>query len=64
VRPQPRPMRSRSVGIAMPWGADGALVVHGGCVFYVSGFELSNLVMVYLLGVTLAGLRLGRAPRL
>ncbi len=27
-------------------------------------FELSNLVMVYLLGVTLAGLRLGRAPAL
>ena len=25
-------------------------------------FELSNLVMVYLLGVTVAGLRLGRAP--
>jgi two-component system sensor histidine kinase KdpD len=25
-------------------------------------FELSNLVMVYLLGVTLAGLRLGRGP--
>lgn len=27
-------------------------------------FELSNLVMVYLLGVTVAGLRLGRAPAL
>jgi two-component system, OmpR family, sensor histidine kinase KdpD len=27
-------------------------------------FELSNLVMVYLLGVTLAGLRLGRGPSL
>ena len=27
-------------------------------------FELSNLVMVYLLGVTVAGLRLGRAPSL
>ncbi|HEY6484567.1 MAG TPA: sensor histidine kinase KdpD [Steroidobacteraceae bacterium] len=26
------------------------------------GFELSNLVMVYLLGVTVAGLRLGRGP--
>ena len=25
-------------------------------------FELSNLVMVYLLGVTVAGLRLGRGP--
>jgi two-component system, OmpR family, sensor histidine kinase KdpD len=25
-------------------------------------FELSNLIMVYLLGVTVAGLRLGRAP--
>ena len=27
-------------------------------------FELSNLVMVYLLGVTIAGLRFGRAPSL
>ncbi len=27
-------------------------------------FELSNLVMVYLLGVTIAGLRLGRGPAL
>ena len=27
-------------------------------------FELSNIVMVYLLGVTVAGLRLGRAPSL
>src|SRR6185312_7334980 len=27
-------------------------------------FELSNLVMVYLLGVTIAGLRLGRMPSL
>lgn len=27
-------------------------------------FELSNLVMVYLLGVTVAGLRLGRSPAL
>jgi two-component system sensor histidine kinase KdpD len=27
-------------------------------------FELSNLVMVYLLGVTIAGLRLGRGPSL
>jgi two-component system sensor histidine kinase KdpD len=27
-------------------------------------FELSNIVMVYLLGVTLAGLRLGRGPSL
>ena len=26
------------------------------------GFELSNLVMLYLLGVTVAGLRLGRGP--
>jgi len=26
------------------------------------GFDLSNLIMVYLLGVTVAGLRLGRAP--
>src|SRR4029077_8633914 len=25
-------------------------------------FELSNLVMIYLLGVTVAGLRLGRGP--
>ena len=25
-------------------------------------FELANLVMVYLLGVTVAGLRLGRGP--
>ena len=45
-----------------------ALVTTGLCtalafVMYPA-FELSNLVMVYLLGVTVAGLRLGRSPAL
>ena len=45
-----------------------ALVVTGLCTALAftmyPAFELSNLVMVYLLGVTVAGLRLGRSPAL
>jgi len=43
-----------------------ALVVTGLCTALAAtmneAFELSNLVMIYLLGVTVAGLRLGRGP--
>jgi two-component system, OmpR family, sensor histidine kinase KdpD len=45
-----------------------AVLTTAGCTaiafFIYPHFELSNLVMVYLLGVTVAGLRLGRGPSL
>ncbi len=39
-----------------------ALICTGVAALMYPRFELSNLVMVYMLGVTLAGLRLGRGP--
>jgi two-component system, OmpR family, sensor histidine kinase KdpD len=53
----------------IPWdrygGAIATTAVCTGIAFVLyPHFELSNLVMVYLLGVTVAGLRLGRAPSL
>lgn len=54
---------------AIPWDRYGWAVattaVCTGIAFVLyPHFELSNLVMVYLLGVTVAGLRFGRAPSL
>lgn len=54
---------------AIPWDRYGWAVattaVCTGIAFLLyPHFELSNLVMVYLLGVTVAGLRFGRAPSL
>ena len=53
----------------IPWNRYGwALATTAVCTAVASTlyprFELSNLVMVYLLGVTVAGLRLGRGPSL
>lgn len=70
----PRRSLSSSAGLNGPppqirWGRFGwAVVTTAACtavafVMYPR-FELSNLVMVYLLGVTIAGLRLGRGPSL
>jgi two-component system, OmpR family, sensor histidine kinase KdpD len=44
------------------WALTSALVCTAVASLMYPRFELSNLVMVYLLGVTLAGLRLGRGP--
>jgi two-component system sensor histidine kinase KdpD len=73
---QSTPPRGSTPGVVMNNAADPiawdlygwAVVVTAVCtavafVMYPR-FELSNIVMVYLLGVTVAGLRLGRAPSL
>ncbi|HSY08048.1 MAG TPA: sensor histidine kinase KdpD [Steroidobacteraceae bacterium] len=44
------------------WALASAVVCTGAAFLMYPRFELSNLVMVYLLGVMLAGLRLGRGP--
>jgi len=46
------------------WGLLTTAVCTGLAFAMYPRFELSNLVMVYLLGVTVAGLRLGRVPAL
>ena len=46
------------------WGLLTTAVCTGVAFAMYPRFELSNLVMVYLLGVTVAGLRFGRAPAL
>jgi two-component system sensor histidine kinase KdpD len=67
-RPFPFPMPAENTG-AIHWERYlWALVTTGLCTALAfamyPAFELSNLVMVYLLGVTVAGLRLGRSPAL
>ncbi len=52
---------------ATPWDRYGwAAAISVGCTVLAEAmythFELSNLVMIYLLGVTVSGLRLGRGP--
>jgi two-component system sensor histidine kinase KdpD len=44
------------------WAVVITLVCSGLAALMNESFELSNLVMIYLLGVTVAGLRLGRGP--
>jgi len=44
------------------WALTSTLICTAAAFLMYPRFELSNLVMVYLLGVTLAGLRLGRGP--
>ncbi|MET0282134.1 MAG: sensor histidine kinase KdpD [Steroidobacteraceae bacterium] len=44
------------------WGAGIAALCTGVCALMAPHFELTNLVMVYLLGAAFAGLRLGRGP--
>jgi two-component system sensor histidine kinase KdpD len=46
------------------WGVVTTAVCTAVAFWMYPRFELSNLVMVYLLGVTVAGLRLGRVPSL
>jgi len=46
------------------WAVVTTAVCTGVAFWMYPRFELSNLVMVYLLGVTVAGLRLGRMPSL
>lgn len=46
------------------WAVVVTAVCSGVALVMYPRFELSNLVMVYLLGVTVAGLRLGRGPSL
>jgi two-component system sensor histidine kinase KdpD len=46
------------------WGILTTAACTGVAFWMYPRFELSNLVMVYLLGVTVAGLRLGRLPSL
>ena len=46
------------------WAAVITLACTGIASLLYPHFELSNLVMIYLLGVTIAGLRLGRGPSL
>ena len=61
------PAAVASVGAAVRWDRYGwAVAVAAACTLVAfvmyPHFELSNLVMIYLLGVTVAGLRLGRGP--
>jgi two-component system sensor histidine kinase KdpD len=44
------------------WALTTAIVCTAVASLMYPAFELSNLVMVYMLGVTIAGLRLGRGP--
>jgi two-component system sensor histidine kinase KdpD len=44
------------------WALTSSVVCTAAAFLMYPRFELSNLVMVYLLGVTVAGLRLGRGP--
>jgi two-component system, OmpR family, sensor histidine kinase KdpD len=55
---QPQPIRWSRYG----WGLVITTVCTGLAAVMFEHFELSNLVMLYLLGVTVAGLRLGRGP--
>ena len=58
ITDNPPPIRWERYGWAL-----GTSMVCSAIAFAVyPGFELSNLVMVYLLGVTVAGLRFGRGP--
>ncbi|HKT72948.1 MAG TPA: sensor histidine kinase KdpD [Steroidobacteraceae bacterium] len=64
-----RPPGTPTVGDAPPirwnrygWALATTLVCTGIAFFLYPHFELANLVMVYLLGVTVAGLRFGRGP--
>ncbi|HVC02146.1 MAG TPA: sensor histidine kinase KdpD [Steroidobacteraceae bacterium] len=54
----PRPLNWRRYG----WAVATSLVCTAFAFALYPRFELSNLVMVYLLGVTVAGLRFGRGP--
>ncbi|HXI68461.1 MAG TPA: DUF4118 domain-containing protein, partial [Steroidobacteraceae bacterium] len=67
--PPPAPAAALAPGgpATMRWDRYAqAAVISGLCTLIASAmyrhFELSNLVMIYLLGVTVAGLRLGRGP--
>ena len=66
-----RPSSTRAIeAVAQPptpWDRYGwAAAISAGCTVLAEAmythFELSNLVMIYLLGVTISGLRLGRGP--
>ena len=54
----PMPIRWERYG----WGLATTTVCTAAAFLLYPHFELSNLIMVYLLGVMLAGLRLGRGP--
>ncbi len=54
--------RRRSTGIAMAGHSRITAACTAAAFAMFPNFELTNLVMVYLLGVTIAGLRLGRGP--
>ena len=56
----PRPVRWERFG----WAFASTAVCTGIAFAMYPRFDLSNLVMVYLLGVTVAGLRFGRSPAL
>ncbi len=66
--PAPAPAAAATAGgTAVRWDRYGwAVAISALCTLIAFGmyrrFELSNLVMIYLLGVTVAGLRLGRGP--
>src|SRR5262249_60429115 len=70
--PLPAPRVSAVAGAnagatAIRWDRYGwAVLISALCTLFAFAmyrrFELSNLVMIYLLGVTVAGLRLGRGP--
>jgi two-component system sensor histidine kinase KdpD len=66
---QPRPEVASDAGPRQPvrwerygWAAATTAVCTGIAALMYGAFELSNLVMVYLLGVTLTSVRLGRGP--
>jgi len=65
--PPPRPDPDQSAGSAVRWDRyAAAIAVTVLCTLVAAAmyphFDLSNLVMIYLLGVTVAGLKLGRGP--
>jgi two-component system, OmpR family, sensor histidine kinase KdpD len=67
ARPRAPPLGTAAGATAIRWDRYGwAVLITVICTLVAFAmyrrFELSNLVMIYLLGVTVAGLRLGRGP--
>ena len=66
-RPPPSPTGGVGTARTVPWRRYGAALLvsalsTGLAALMYPAFELTNLVMVYLLGTTIAALRLGRGP--
>ncbi|HSB60721.1 MAG TPA: DUF4118 domain-containing protein, partial [Vicinamibacteria bacterium] len=62
VRAGPRPPRRRSPPVHYFWAVLVTLLSTLVCRLMVGGFDRSNLIMVYLVGVAFVATRLGRGP--